>query len=106
MHAQIAKINSTFLGIEDHGIFSINIDFDYGGSAQGTGHYGVEGEACAKFVQGMIRACGVSQWEHLKGRTIYVLRENDAWNAKIVGFRPLPTENGTEFLIKDAFPST
>lgn len=34
----IAKIESTWLGYEDHGIFSLNVGFTYGPSAQGTGH--------------------------------------------------------------------
>ena len=39
MVKQIGKIDGTHLGYEDHGMFTVNVNFDYGaGSHQGTGH--------------------------------------------------------------------
>lgn len=37
-YMEIGKVRDVFFGIEDHGILTLNIDFDYGGSCQGTGH--------------------------------------------------------------------
>lgn len=104
----IAKVESTFLGYEDHGIFSLNVNFTYGSSGQGTGHYCVANAEPSdtdavgiRLVKAIIDACGVNQWEHLRGRTVYVLRESDDWNARVVGIAPLPTEKGSRVIFKD-----
>ena len=104
----IAKIESTHLGYEDHGIFSLNVSFDYGGSAQGTGHYCVcssksdnpEDAGGIRLVKAIVDACGVDQWEKLRGRTVYVLKD-PGWNGMVRGIEPLPTEKGTAVIFKD-----
>lgn len=112
MHKEIAKIESTMLGVEDHGIFTSMLFVTYGGSGQGIGGYGLDewdkdkkrriGTAYGlEFIKRTMKACGVSEWEKLKGRTIYVLKESDGWNAKVLGIEPLPTENGETFIFDD-----
>ena len=109
LDAEIAKIESTFLGYEDHGILTAYIQFQMGSSGQSAGglmfSWRPKGEkeqfaeAGMAFVSGVLRGCGVIQWEKLVGRTVFVLREEPY--AKIIGIRPLPTEKGAEFLFSE-----
>lgn len=112
---QIAKIRSTSLGYEDHGIFTACLDLDYGGSGQGAGLYALDqydeetkerhGTAGGMdFIIGVMAACGVSTWEKVAGRTVIALRE-DGWHGKVVGLKPLPTEGGKTFIFTSAFPA-
>lgn len=110
---QIAKIHEAYLGVEDHDILSCSLFFDFGGSSQGTGAYaldepirGTDGEFLRRevtaygmqFIAAVMKAAGVDSWNKVKGRTVFVLRDSDQWNAKIVGIAPLPTEPGEPFL--------
>lgn len=109
---RIAKITDTFLGIEDHGIFTAILDCDYGGSGQGVGTYALDSydptkgcrigtAAGMEFIRRIMSACGVSSWEKIKGRTILVYFESEAWNSKVIGIGPLPVEGGTPFLFAE-----
>jgi hypothetical protein len=111
----IAKIESTNLGYEDHAILTAMLFVDYGGSGQGVGGYSLDepirdGDRFVgrrgtdfgmEFVARIIRACGVDTWEKVKGRTIYVLKDGDGWDARPVGIENLPTERGERFLFAD-----
>jgi hypothetical protein len=114
-HREIAKIESTLLGWEDHGIMTAYIFVDYGSSRQGVGGYCLDkpvnedgefkgriGSAYGmEFIRRLMKACGVEKWEDLTGRTIFVLRENDHMSAKVLGVENLPTERGERFLFSD-----
>ncbi len=117
-HYSIAKVESTKLGYEDHGILTVWLIVKYGkGSGQGVGgycldqpmrdangeHLGRFGSAYGcEFIARTIKACGVDNWEQIVGRTIYVVRDSDnEWAGKVVGIAPLPTEPGTEFIFAD-----
>lgn len=100
---RIAKVKDTFLGYEDHGILTIMLSVDYGGSAQGVGLYDLGSDSrdakpgeWDRWIKGVLSACGVSQWEKIKGRTIMVLIEGGLPQA--IG--PLPTEYGKPFWFK------
>ncbi len=78
-----AKITSTMLGIEDHGILSCMIYLDYGGSGQGFGGYAMDqwserhgrriGAAYgAEFILRVLHAVGVERWEDLPGKHVRV----------------------------------
>lgn len=112
IHCHIAKIESTMLGTEDHGIFTAYLFVTYGGSGQGIGGYGLDeyseeekrrkGTAYGmEFVTRLMRACGVSSWEKLAGRTIYVLKDSDRLHARVLGVENLPTEPGERFLFDE-----
>lgn len=116
MERIIAKVESTFLGIEDHGILTAYLYVTYGGSGQGVGGYSLDEplrDADDKFVCrrgsdfGMewvvraIKACGVDSWEKVKGRTIMVIKEDDSFHARVLGIGPLPTERGQDFMFDD-----
>lgn len=110
MNKRIARIESTFLGWEDHGCFTCSLNVDYGGSRQGVGGYvldrpGVEGRQGSvygtEFLLRTMRACGVDRWEKLPGRTVYVLTDVESMSAKVLGLEPLPTEPGERFLFSE-----
>lgn len=101
---QIAKIVNTFLGFEDHGVFTFTIFLDFGGAGQGAGlrMYGnsegpYEGSKLYEHLTGVLAAAGVDSWEQLKGRTIMACGDYSG----IWGLKPLPTEQGREFFFNE-----
>lgn len=97
---KIAKITDTFLGFEDHGVFTLSVTLDYGGSFQGTPMFSYASHAetypdskLHEHLLGVLGAAGVDRWEKLRGRTIYAL----SGYTQVYALKPLPTEKGTEF---------
>ena len=82
---QNCRIASTWIGMEDHGLFTVNINFEGDGWGQGTGHriYGCpSSDKGAQFDAGLGRylasifdAVGVDTWEQLKGCKVRVARQ-------------------------------
>ena len=76
-----AKVNSTSLGYEDHGILTAFVHLDYSGSSQGFGGYSLDSPsidrevsrnrlphlACGHFIMGVLRVTKASDWESVKG---------------------------------------
>lgn len=107
---ELGTIKEAHLGFEDHGVMSMNLDFDFGSSGQGTGHY-ILSERDATAGRQIGRAEGMDllvqitamfgPWHELKGKRIIVLRAGDDTRGMILG---LMNEHTREFLIlKDAF---
>ena len=105
-----AKIKTAFLGWEDHGIFTVILDVDYGGSGQGIGCHSLDkpwdngtithriGTAYGlNYIMAVMKACGVQDWNKLPGRTIYVLKADDSYQSNVLGIKPLPFEKGEAF---------
>lgn len=81
-----AKIKSTMLGIEDHGIMSFYLYLDYGGSTQGAGGYALDtpikqGNTFLRrvgtaeglsLIMAILNLVGVGKWEDLPGKFIRV----------------------------------
>lgn len=78
-----AKIESTFLGLEGHGIFSFSIGLDYGDLNQSAGGFALDfwdkdlkrhvgAEWNIPFLRRILRICGVERWEDLPGQMIRV----------------------------------
>lgn len=122
MRQDIAKITGTSLGYEDHGILSCMLTVTYGGGAcQGVGgfsldtpykdangkHLGRVGTGYGmEFVARVMRACGVSSWEKINGRTIYVLQDGEPGesmlgSSRVLGIENLPTEPGERFIFAE-----
>lgn len=100
----LGTINYTHIGPEDHGIFSVNVDFSFGGSGQGTGHYslGEHGEYLGTFVKNFLDVVGVDEWEKLRGRSVFVLRRaDDGWGGTIKGF--VKQDMSRHMIIRDTF---
>lgn len=70
--AELGTIENTFLGIEDHGIFTYMLDLNFAGSGQGFGHRTLVG---TETIKSILSVAGASQWEDLKKRRVYALRE-------------------------------
>lgn len=94
MSVENAQIDSTHLGIEDHGILTAWVMTKAGAIHQGFGGFGfdyrpdgkewVPSKLLAAFVRGVIDAVGVSCWEKLKGSYCRVKRhEGNGFNAPI-----------------------
>jgi hypothetical protein len=88
METKNALIRSTFLGFEDHGIFTFSIGLDYGGSGQSAGGYALDsrnketqkkqGYAYAiDLISEILNVVGVDTWEDLKGKNIRVMATYD-----------------------------
>ncbi len=90
METKNARIESTHLGMEDHGFFTFYLMLDYGGSGQGAGGYCLDiwnddenskGDAnqLAKsflIIKEIMKTVGVEKWEDLKGKHIRVKAEH------------------------------
>lgn len=81
-----ARIKSTHLGYEDHGIFTSWVHVEGKGWGQGVGGYSLDTKSvgdkgrqptilCGALVQETILALGVRKWEDLPGVRVYVLYE-------------------------------
>lgn len=110
MEREVAKITGTQLGWEDHGILTATLCLTYGGgSGQWTPGYCLDepteqrtrvGTAYGlEFIARLMKACGVRQWEDLKGRTIYALKEDRM--GVVEGIENLPTEPGCRFMFRE-----
>lgn len=106
---RIAKIDSSFIGFEDHGLLTVTLGFDYGSSHQGIGgrafgsmtedepeKWQLGHEMGMDFIRRLLLACGVDQWERIKGRTVFVTCD---WS-NVYRIDPLPTEKGEAFDIE------
>lgn len=86
---EIARIESTFLGIEDHGIMTFMLNLTGAGRDKGWGQaFGtymldwnprdIEGHAdsgyTALILRGILEAVGVDTWEKLPGKLVYAIR--------------------------------
>lgn len=73
-----AKISSTMLGYEDHGLLSCWLYLEQPGCGQGFGGYRLDGPgkkdhaACGFWVRRILETVGVEKWEELKGKYIRV----------------------------------
>lgn len=72
MEIKNAKIESTMLGIEDHGIMTFMLHLDYGGISQGAGGYGIEHTKGIALIRKVLEIVGVREWEDLKGKHVRV----------------------------------
>jgi len=86
METKNAKITSTMLGIEDHGIMSFMLHLDYGGEGQGVGGYSLDtpisqgstfikrvGTAAGmSLIMEIMKVVDVKKWEDLPGQVIRV----------------------------------
>lgn len=84
-----AKIVSTMLGREDHGIMTAFIHLDYGGSGQGFGGYGFDNPKTpgdykagrigtvygCEFIRRVLEVVGVEKWEDLPGKYVRVVAD-------------------------------
>jgi hypothetical protein len=110
---EIGVVESTFLGIEDHGLLTFILQMSFGGSGQGAGMYSLDGykkdnkekrvgsPSMGPLVRQILEVCGVDQWEKVKGRKIVVLRETPY--DKILGIMNLPPGESHYLIFQELF---
>jgi hypothetical protein len=115
----IAKAGKPRISREDHGILTVFLDLDYGGSVQGIPLYALDfwdkdeerragHKASIEFIMALMDAFGVDDFSKIEGKSIFAL--HDAPNeggyglGYIKGLEPLPTEKGRAFVFEDIFP--
>ena len=73
-----ARIVRTAIGPEDHGIFTIQLGFEWSGSGQGMPGYqfgrGDERDLTGPYIRRVMTVVGVPRWEDVAGSSVYVLR--------------------------------
>lgn len=70
-----ARITSSDIFIEDHGILTAFLYLDFGGTSQGFGGYNLESKGanyCAAFIRGVLDVIGEYHWSKLAGKVIRV----------------------------------
>ena len=72
-----ARIESTMLGTEGHGIMTAMLTLNYGGAGQGFGGYRLDSPrgpsaAMGLFVARVLEVVGVETWEALKDKSVRV----------------------------------
>jgi hypothetical protein len=78
-----ARIKGTFLGYEDHGIFTSDITLDYGSSFQSFGGWSIKGEHTSRWIESILTVLELNSWEELENSLIRVKREK-SYNGKII----------------------
>lgn len=74
---ELGRIKATFLGIEDHGLFTFVLYIDFGHSGQGFGTYDLTYKKYGiKALRKILEAVGVDSWEQLVGHEIWCTRRN------------------------------
>lgn len=91
LEAVNAKITSTFLGIEDHGIFTFMLYLDYGHSSQAAGTLCLGGTSgcharTGDILRAILEVVGVDSWEKLPGKSIVALKD-EGWSGLVRGLR-------------------
>lgn len=78
-----AIIESTMLGIEDHGMITCFLHLNYGGSGQGFGGYSLESmdSKGITFIRKILETVGVDKWEQLKGKYVRARWEHNKCHA-------------------------
>ena len=90
-------IESTMLGIEDHGVMSAWLYLKFNGTGQGFGGYVLDtvGDkekftrapsiACGGFVAEVLKTVGVEKWEDVKGKHLRVRRKESLGKIDAIG---------------------
>lgn len=85
---KLARVKDTMLGFEDHGIFTFAIHLEYYsapeeingrfyvGRQSGGQAAGLRGGDVQGMVSEILKAVGVSEWDHLKGKMVWALSTN------------------------------
>ena len=111
------KIESTMLGVEDHGILTFFLTLKFEGSGQGFGGYAMDSYDKAKkrrigsafgtdCILQILDTVGVGKWEDLKGKYVRVKRDGDSWADKILAIGHIVEDKwfNIEELAKEHFP--
>lgn len=111
MKKTLGKCGAPDLFYEDHGILTLFIQIDFGGSSQGFGGYvldatdkagGRKGSAAGMdFIVRLLKLFDVARLADIEGRTVYALYDDAGFNAPIIGLETPAFDGGRRFLISD-----
>lgn len=107
---ELGKVSEVFLGYEDHGILTMLLDIDFGGSGQGFGGMILSTHdeksdknrgtvAGTDLICRMLDLFHVRDLQKIKGRYVIALREKPMGN--IVGLRMPKVDGDREFIVAD-----
>jgi hypothetical protein len=109
---ELGKIDGARIFIEDHGIMTFYLFFDFGGTVQGFGGFclcewsekdnrRIGTAAGMDLMMQLMDFFEVDQFEKIKGKIAYVIRESHHFGAKIIGLERPKFEGGKKFMIED-----
>lgn len=107
---QLGKISSVHFGFEDHGILSLCVNFDFGGSGQGMGHLILSTYDKTKnrqigtaggldLVIQLLLLFKVDTLDRIKNRTAYALRDDSC--SPIRGIEIPAHDGGGKLMLAD-----
>jgi len=110
---KLGKIKSAEFFIEDHGILTFFLTFDFGGSCQGFGGYTLDSWDKKKdrrvgtafgmdLILKLLNTFGVDRLDRIVGRTCFALYEQPyRWNDTIKGIETPKFDGGKQFVIDE-----
>lgn len=102
----LGRIKKTTLGFEDHGIFTFNLDIEFGGTGQGFGGTCLGGPYTDYYIRRILGAVGADSWEDLPGKVVWCRRKGTGFSSKIVAIEaPDFVQHVGECRIVDALPA-
>jgi hypothetical protein len=109
---QLGCITSADIEIDDHGILTFALMFDFGGSGQGFAGYALDAwserdnrrigtAAGCDLIRQLMTCFRVRRFCDIKGRSAYALRDSTGHNDLIIGVEMPPFDGGGRFTIHD-----
>lgn len=100
------KITDVFLGFEEHGIFTMTLTADFGGSQVGIGGFNLSGDSgfAAAFIRGVLQATGSNDITQIEGKVVLLVTTTHPDNPGrigVLGIKQMPFEGGAEFLFEE-----
>jgi hypothetical protein len=116
--AELGIVDDSFIGIEDHGVFSINLNFDFRSTGQGLGHrciatsreqpdgtYKMIGTAVGcDYIIRLMEVLGVREWKEVVGQRVYCLRDGTSFGS-ILGLANVDDPAGSYIIFAPYFDS-
>lgn len=111
MERELAKIKSTFLGVEDHGTLTFSLDLEYeNGTGQGCGSYSFDVRggkvpqiATAAIIRRILSVVGVEKWEDLPGKMVYALKPEHGALVRGLATGPFLKRKAGVIIFQDVF---
>ena len=96
---RLGKVKSAYVEIEDHGVLTLWVHLDFGGSCQGFGGHSLDGPAGPDLIRRVFGVFDVTRFDSMIGRTVYATR--NAPGGIIVGLETPPFDKGEPLRISE-----
>lgn len=98
--------------VEDHGILTLNVGLDFGGTSQGFGGYALDewseadgrrvgAAAGADLILRLLWLFGVDRFSKIVGRPVYALRGSDGLQGTIIGLETPAFDGSRKLLVSE-----